>query len=236
MDNVSYTSKITCPVCQSKIEITKIRSSSLRMIKRDEDFCTYYEPINPVLYNVIVCSECGYSAMDDKFEGISDKDIKVIKENVMPRWTKRDFFGERDINKAIEAYKLALLNLQMRKAKNSELAKVCLRVAWLYRFLNDKKEEVFLKYALDSYNEAFKTENLPSEGLDEQTCIYMIGELSRRLGMNQEALKWFYMVISNDKRPQDKTGNDADAKKRQSKSNMLVEMARNQMQLIKEEK
>jgi hypothetical protein len=151
--------------------------------------CVNYENINILFYDVWVCENCGYAALQDKFEGLFTKDIKVIKENISSHWTQRSFTGERDVNHAIEAFKLALLNLKVRNAKSSEVAKVCLRIAWLYRFKQDEEEIKFLNFALKAYTDAYQNERFPLDRLDENTCMYIIAELYRRVGNYEEAIQ-----------------------------------------------
>ncbi len=197
MDSRLYQKSITCPVCSKPFEITKVKSNGSKIESVDSDFCVYYEGINPILYDVWICEHCGYAAQADKFESITFKDSKLILENITPRWTKRSFAGERTVENAIETFKLALYTLHVRNAKNSELAKVCIRIAWLYRILQSPKEREFLEFALRSYTNAFETERFPVDKLDEFTCMFMIGELNRRVGNTEEAVKWFSRIISS---------------------------------------
>lgn len=222
MEEALYNKELVCPVCQKKFNVTKVKAKFCRVSSRDSDFCTHYEGTNPLLYDVYVCELCGYAALSDKFEEISANDSKIILEKISPRWSKRSFSGERNLDSAIEAFKLALLNLHLRKAKNSEVAKICLRIAWLYRFKNDEeKEREFLQFALKCYNDTYEKERFPVDKLDEFTCMYMIAELYRRLGNNDEAVKWFSRLISS-----------PEARKNAS----LIEKAREQFQLAKDQK
>ena len=41
--NPIYNSSLTCPVCDRKIEVTKVRSRFVKLSGQDEDFCPYYE-------------------------------------------------------------------------------------------------------------------------------------------------------------------------------------------------
>lgn len=214
-----YDKEIICPVCSKKTIITKVKSKACKVSSRDTDFCVYYEGINPILYDVWVCENCGYSSMSDKFETINAREAKLILETITPKWVKRSMSGDRSIDNSIEAFKLALLNLQIRKAKSSEFAKVCLRIAWLYRISKDEKEFDFLRHALNYYNDTYEKERFPVDKLDEFTCMYMIAELNRRLGSNEEALKWFGRIISS-----------PDARRNAK----LLENARDQIQLIKD--
>lgn len=226
MEKGFYTKKITCPVCDSSFDILKVTSSYVRVSKKDEDFCPHYETINPLLYYPCICANCGYAAMEEKFESISDKDIKIIQEKIMPRWVKRDFPQERTINLAIDIYKIVLLNLQARGANHSEVASACMKIGWLYRYLEDPKEEIFLNLALGEYKNAYENESFPTETLDEITCMYIIGELLRRQGNINDAAKWFYKVISC------KILDEAN----KAKNNMIINMARDQLQNIREQR
>lgn len=221
MNDLLYNKKIVCPVCNKEIEVTKVKTKACKVKSRDTDMCVHYENINVLFYDVWVCENCGYAALQDKFEGIFTKDIKVVRDNISKHWIKRSFTGERDIDKAIEAFKLALLALNIRKAKSSELAKICLRIAWLYRDKEDNAKELeFLNFALNSYNEAYQKERFPLDKLDEMTCMYIIAELFRRVGKLDESILWFSRIVSS----------------AAARSNpKLIDMARDQYQLAKDQ-
>jgi len=56
---------------------------------------------------------------------------------------------EKEMLTSIEAFKLALYNLCKISPKPIEYAKVCLRIAWLYRMKKDEQQEIkFLNHAL----------------------------------------------------------------------------------------
>ncbi|MHB8061636.1 MAG: DUF2225 domain-containing protein [Ruminiclostridium sp.] len=220
MNELLYNKKIMCPVCNREIEVTKVKTKACKVSSRDTDMCVHYENINILFYDVWVCEKCGYAAQQDKFEGLFTRDSKIIKDKISSHWIQRSFAGERDVDKAIEAFKLALLTLKVRNAKSSELAKVCLRIAWLYRDKEDPKELEFLNFALNSYNDAYQKERFPLDKLDEITCMYIIAELFRRVGKLDEAILWFSRIVSS-----------AEARRNPK----LIDMARDQYQLAKEQ-
>lgn len=221
MNEFLYSKEIECPVCLHKFKVTKVKARGCKVKKRDSDFCVHYETINPLYYDAWVCENCGYAAQSDKFLSITYKECDVLKEKLMSKWTKRSFEGERSVDDALEAFKLILISHQLREIKASEMAKVCIRIAWLYRFKGneDEKELEFIKYALKYYTETYETESFPADKLDENTCMYMIGELNFRAGNYEDAVKWFSRLISS-----------PDARK----NNVLIEAARDQFQLVKE--
>ena len=221
MDDCLYNKEIVCPACNKKVEVTKVKSKACVVKSKDTDFCVYYEGVNPIFYDIWVCEYCGYAAQSDRFEELSNSEAKKIKTNISPLWKSRKFCGERNIESALEAFKLALYNLQTMEAKASDFAKVCIRIAWLYRLNQDEKENEFLKHALKFYTEAFDKENFPIKKFDEYTCMYLIAELNRRVGDIDESIKWFNKLINS---PGAKT------------NKILIETARDQYHLAKDQK
>lgn len=201
-----YNTHIDCPVCESSIEYTKIRSKTIRLLKQDSDFCPYYEGENPMLYEAVICSECGYGAHITNFPNINKYEKARVREKITKKWTKRSFTGHRDTEKALEAFKLVLLNLRDMEAPKSELAKICMRIAWIYRYKNEEKYEVkFMEHALTNYMEAYSQEDLTVEGkLDQYTCIYIIGELCKRLNRYEDSVQWLSRLIMSYADPQQK--------------------------------
>lgn len=219
MNENLYNKEIVCPVCQKKFNVTKVKVKACKVDRRDSDFCVHYETINPMFYDAWVCENCGYSAQADKFLELPSREADILKKKLAPKWTKRSFEGERTVEAALEAFKLVLLSHQIRTVKPSELAKICIRIAWLYRIKQDAREHDFIKFALKHYTDTYEKERFPVDKLDENTCMYMIGELNRRAGNYEESVKWLSRLISS-----------PDARKNPA----LIETAREQYQLVKD--
>ncbi len=192
-----YEREVKCNVCDNNIQVTDVRVGKARIDHFDEDHCPYYTDVNPILYDVWVCPYCGYAALQKNFDKISVKKAKMVKQKISVKWTPRDFRGERDNEKAVECYKLALLNAYTTEAKDSEIANICVRLAWVYRYLEDKaSEEQFIKHAILHYDKAYLNETFPMDRLDEANFIYLMGELNRRVGENEKASSWFAKIVS----------------------------------------
>ena len=220
MNDNLYSKELVCPVCSKKFTVTKVKSRACKVLKRDSDFCVHYETVNPIYYDAWVCENCGYASQSDKFLDISPKESDLFREKLKPRWKKHSFEGERDVDTAIEAFKLILISNQLREAKSSDYARVCMRLAWMYRYKDDKEEETrFMGYALKYYSDTYEKESFPVDKLDESTCMFMIAELNLRLENYQESVKWFSRLIGS-----------PEARKMPA----LIETARDQFQMVKE--
>jgi hypothetical protein len=215
-----YTKEIKCPVCGKNFTSTRVRTSAIKVETRDSDFCVHYKGVNPMFYDIYVCPHCGYAALADRFDKIDVEGKKAVLQNTTPNWTSRDYGGERTLEQALECYKLALLCAQLKRDKPSELAALCLRIAWLYRFSQDEQEERrFLQAALDEYVAAYERQT--DNNVNEMNLLYIIGELYRRLGNAAQAVQWFSRVVNH----KDRENNP-----------LLISMAREGWQSIKEKK
>lgn len=195
-ENFLYDKSYICPVCGNNFKAKAVKVGKTRLVSKDTDLMPRYENINPLFYDVIICPRCGYSAMIKYFDKIRDEQALLIKSKITPRFKARIYPDTYDIDIAIERYKLALLNAVVKNAKSSEKAYICLKTAWLYRIKESSDEEQkFIEQALIGFKEAYEKEAFPVCGMDRFTLMYLIGELSRRLGNDHEALLWFGKVI-----------------------------------------
>lgn len=197
MNKDLFDREIQCPVCKNIFHTKRVKSSACRIEKRDTDFCITYSSTNPMFYGAIVCPMCGYAALESNFKDITPQGKKIIEATITKRWVPRSFGEERDVHDAIEAYKLALVCGQLLNHKKGNLGNICLRLAWLHRFIKSQREQEFLAHALNCFEEAFLHEPLPIGNLDEVSLTYLLGELNLRLGRYVESIDWFNKAVGN---------------------------------------
>lgn len=191
-----YSKGFKCPVCENEFKAKKVRSGAIRTASRDTDFYTKYVGENPSWYEVLVCPNCGYSAFEAGFPDISPLQKEMIIKTIMPKWSPRNFCNERTLAETIEAHMLALVCYQVIGAKKSVIGKLCLRLAWLYREVDEAKEKSFMESAVRNLEEAYTTERLDEDKANEINVMYLIAELSRRLGNYSDAARWFSRLIA----------------------------------------
>jgi uncharacterized protein (DUF2225 family) len=213
-----YQSKIVCICCENTFMTSRVRPSFKRAIKTDTDFCGYYKPeVNPDFYVVRVCPNCGFASTENGVSRLNAQQIKQYQEKIGRRWQKQEYGGERSPNKAMGSYKLALLSAQAIGEKDRVIAGILHHIAWLYRYeANQIDEKRFLRFALQAYIRVYEAEGVE---LNNAKLMYLIGELNRRIGELNDAVRWFSRVV-NDKKIVDAA---------------MIRASREQWQFIREE-
>jgi len=199
-----YDKQAECLCCSFKFSSKKIRSRYVKPQRVESDFGPVFrqEDYSPLYYFVMVCPHCGFSFTED-FSPLTGQSVKEkINREITAKMDKNnDYCGERDSSQAIKTYMLAIYCAELVKEKPMIFAHLCLRLAWIFRGLNKEKEEQrFLKLALGKYEEAFINSDFNPEITPELQILYMIGELNRRLGKFQEAVKYFSIITEHDDR------------------------------------
>ncbi|GFP74296.1 DUF2225 domain-containing protein [Clostridium fungisolvens] len=198
-----YDKECQCPVCEIKFKARSPKTNGPRLQSKDSDFFMRYSVINPYFYDVYVCPTCGYSAMKADFNKLKSYQIEPIVKGVSSKWNRKAYPAIYDEKIAIERYKLALINSVVMEGKSSTKAMICLKLAWMYRLLEDNANETaFLEKALEGFDNAYQNEDFPIYGMDRFSLMYLLGELSRRIGKTEAALQWFSKVISSIQAPQ----------------------------------
>ncbi|MCR3758815.1 DUF2225 domain-containing protein [Clostridium felsineum] len=218
INDLLYDKTLTCPVCSTPFKARTVKTSAIRILKKDTDFFIYYKNINPYFYDVWLCPVCGYAAMKSDFEKIKSYQKELVEKNISLKWHSKKYPEVYDLNIAIERFKLSLLNYVAIEAHSSKKAMNCLKLAWMYRISkNDEMEKLFLKNALEGFDDAYYNESFPIYGMNKFSMMYLIGEIHRRIDDDDKAMLWFSNLITNPMAPQ-----------------KLKDMARNQKDLIRE--
>lgn len=219
-----YDKKTICMNCDHRFETTKIRSRFVRISSQDTDFKPIYvdEEINPMFYNVSVCPQCGFAFTDDTSPYFPPGAKDTIQQTITAKWNGRSFGSLRNIDEAIETYKLAYLSATVKKEKSISLAGLTLRIAWLYRTKEQFDEEMrFLMIARNMYDTAYSEGDYVGTQMSETRVMYLIAELSRRLGEEEQAVRSFSRVIEQ---------------QRTSLEPQIIEMAKERWREMREEK
>lgn len=215
-----YYKEYTCPVCGERLSSPAVKSRFLRVTRTDTDFCQYYEGPNPLFYDVVLCPTCGYAFSEESHESLNPQTQKALRDFCAGQ-EKREYAVPRTLDDALELFRRAIACQEARGARPSIRARLYLKLAWLYRYRGDTAgEQEALAAALRHFTEAFQLEQA-GDPKQELNLLYLIGELNRRLGRADEAIRWFGRVINHP------------AKER---NRLVLNMARDRWQEIRSER
>jgi len=200
-----YDKKFSCLVCGCTFLSKKLRSRFVKPIRTDSDFGPVFakgDANNPLFYYVAVCPECGFAFSDDFSANISQTAKQRVKEELSAKMEKAiDYGKERDFSQAVNTYKLAIYSGQLVKEKHLVLAKLCHRLAWLYRGMEHIDEEKrFLKLAAAEFEQAYINSDYDQEKTPEIQILYIIGAINHLLGKYNEAVQFFSKVTEHETR------------------------------------
>lgn len=201
-----YARNVICPLCGHHFKTMKVRSRFATPQIIDSDFCPHYKKgsLNPNHYYINVCPECGFAFSEEFSREFSRQAKEKVAERITAKWGKRDFGKLRDLNQAIESYKLAIYSGNLKKEKHAIQGEICLRLAWIYRDEKNQEEERFLRLALEQLEDSYVHSDFAGTSLSEMKVLYLAGELNRRLGQYQQAIGYFAKIIEHPNREQER--------------------------------
>lgn len=203
-----YAKTYVCPVCEQEFKVKTVKQSKARLLGTDIDLRPKYRTIDPIKYGAILCKSCGYAALTNYFDGLSDSQIDLITENISKKYVPNPR-PEEDIysyDEALEIHKLAYISAVVKRAKTSEKAFICLKAAWILRGkveeLTDKgaSEEEIAKakteennYLIEAYKGfimAMETESTTTIcGMEPAKLTYLCAALAYETGEYEESQK-----------------------------------------------
>ncbi len=214
-EDLIFDKTFNCPVCDEQFQSKMVRTGKVKLLGADTDLRPKYQLVDSLKYDAIICPKCGYAALSRFFKFMMSSQAKLIKENITSSFKGLAKTGNiYTYDDAILRHKLALVNAVVKKAKNSEKAYICLKMAWLYRgkaeslpadtpdkdnVIKDlaKTEAELLNNAYEGFEAAFMKESFPMCGMDDMTVTYLVAELARRTGRYDEASRWISKVITS---------------------------------------
>lgn len=198
-NNPFFERKFDCPVCKTNFTSLAVRSSRVYVERKEADLHVIYRGVSPLHYSMIVCPACFYASSTSSFS--QEINPQLLEKLIVALYQLKpepaiEYNGERDLDKALGSFKLAIRTAQLKQVRSGELAGLFLGAAWVAREANNQELEcVYLKEALTHYLEAYNKDFQSIGNMSDVQATYLIGELYRRNGDSKEAVNWFNRVI-----------------------------------------
>lgn len=199
MDRCVVEKEFICQTCNAKYKNYVVRKLKIKTLYTESDLRPICEPVDPNFYDVLLCSNCGYVVLTLFAEKKIKKDnIDIVKQTMQFYYVKREYPKFLTPKYVIERYKLALISAILKGANTSEKAYICLKLAWVYRSMEDKEnEKLYLTNAAYRFEKAFLEEEFPICGLDQSGLSYLIGAIYQLIGNYQVSMEWIAKVLTS---------------------------------------
>lgn len=208
---------VRCPICDGVFRTLAIKTGRAKRKEPDLDLRPRFEGIDTNKYDIASCPKCGFTAMHRYYGHLAPVQVKLIREGVLSRFktppakaiTELEIV---DYDTVIELYKISLYTSVVKKAKVSEKAYTCLKIAWLLRgkieelsVEADKNKEAiaacqkdyntFYQQAFDGFVKAMASETYPIAGMDQSTMDLLIAAMAFNLGQYEYAARFVSELI-----------------------------------------
>ena len=216
-ESLLFDKKYTCPVCDIDFSSKTVRAGKVRPKTQDMDLRNVYTEIDTGKYDIVTCPNCGYSALPKFYGNLTKFQINEIKSRICDNYQQQDFSGATySYAEARDRYELAIATAMVKKARTSEKAYLCLKMAWVIRGesenlpidapgrdetikANKEEEKDLLKKALDGFVIARQSETPPIAGMDALTLDYLMAALGIETGDYELATKLLgNLIVSRD--------------------------------------
>ncbi len=192
--------KMDCPICKNQFTTPRVRMTKVRLFGTDTDLRPYYEGIDVVAYEPVICPECGYSSIFKTFNDITDATRDDVRSYLEKNYVKKEWSSEVDTQMAIEKFLLALQCLEPKRASIGEQAYIYLKLSWLFRVHTTtdhfkEKEEFCQQKFVETAEQTFAEVKFPVLDWEEPVFLFLIGEVCRRIGDYERAYKYIGKIL-----------------------------------------
>jgi CRP-like cAMP-binding protein/uncharacterized protein (DUF2225 family) len=188
---------LTCPVSGTRFSTLAVRPDAVKVSSRETDFHELYDGPSPLHYLIQVCPSCLFAAYPDDFATLPPAELGAIQAQTPLRQqlaAGRDLAGERSVEDAALAFRLAIDCYTLRAPNPQRLGGLHHRLAWLARERGDpSNEQRYLAEALQLYLAGMPAAQ-PADPTGGLMLLYTVGELQLRLGNPVEAVRWLHQA------------------------------------------
>lgn len=197
LTNSLYDKRLHCPNCEMEFTGKKPLSSKIRVDRIDSDYRKVYRGVNPYLYEVNVCPYCGFAFGENINTSIPEAYLPKLREFFLNIQNFSNLCRERTIPEGIRAYLIAIYIAEQINQSHIRIGYLYLRIAWLYRELEDViQEHNYMEKALRNFEYGYEYEDFERLGIKQDQVLYQMTELCRRLDFFESAKKWYALFFS----------------------------------------
>jgi uncharacterized protein (DUF2225 family) len=194
-----YFKKCRCPYCLKETETKRVLSRHIRVDKTDRDGMIHYKGSNVYYYEPVQCAHCRF-LFHDTFGKLPPDVRETLAVNILPTLPILPFATtERTAEQALQLYKLCLYTAQVTRQKDAIQAMLGVRIAWLYRLLDNHEQELlWMERSVLKYEALYAAYLDPIQaGIPEETLLLRLADLYTVLKRTEDARKWYSVIFQS---------------------------------------
>jgi len=184
-----FSKDVKCPICENNFKITVLGSYTTFGAMKDFQ---RYGAIGP-FYEVMInsCPKCHYSGFNRDFDKTFTEETKTEILQILEPYKKAK------MNDVLESEIAAEIHIYLGE-KNDRIANIYLVASYLLKYDTNQveKRKELQKECITYLQKAI--ENQEYEETEIATIYYLIGELYRRIGEFDNAIKYFDMALNDE--------------------------------------
>lgn len=195
-----FSKAIICPCCNESITVKMMRTTIIPLERIDADLREVYTGFEPLWYQIWVCSHCGYASFHLTFLQVNQRVKDFIRESssLIKNTFTLGFSEPRTLYEVFNSYYHLLYIMENSGVEPMDMAKIWLRLCWLYRDLGEgENEEHALKRSLHYYQEAYYNTSMIITPKQEARMNLLMGEILFKIEERKEALRKFHNALEN---------------------------------------
>ncbi|WP_026830129.1 DUF2225 domain-containing protein [Exiguobacterium antarcticum] len=194
-----YMKKCRCPYCLKETATKRVLSRHIRVDKTDRDGMIHYKGSNVYYYEPVQCTHCRF-LFHDTFGKLTTDVRETIATTILPSLPVLPFAStERTADQALQLYKLCLYTAQITRQKDAIQAMLGVRIAWLYRLLENREQELlWTERTVLKYEALYAAYLDPIQaGIPEETLLLRLADLYAVLDRTADARKWYSVIFQS---------------------------------------
>lgn len=187
-----------CPVCKSSFKTLMVRHSRLNLDRIEEDFRMVYKDFDPLWYSIWTCPSCYYADFTEEFSKTSPSYLQEAvlgRRDLLRKIFDAGLKEDRTIDHVLNDYYQAMQTLLQKRDNDMALARLWIRLSWLYKDLGDSA--LYEKASMQAFYYYFESyfKGGTSTAKEDQQMTYLLGLFFEKFNNPQEARKYFFKAI-----------------------------------------
>lgn len=202
-----YDRTVMCPSCNHEIAVRTVKNGANKLEGTGTNLRPIYTGIDAIVYDIVMCDKCGYTALNRHFKKLTERQMKIIKEEISSKIKAPIYPPVYSYKDAFERYRLALYCDTIIGRRAIDKAYLMLKTSWVIESLLEEttdpnerqglKEtyQEFVTTAYEGFYKSYESVTFPIFGMNKPTYDYLLAALAFEMGDMKQTGFWLGKVL-----------------------------------------